>query len=260
MVPIIITVVLTIAGIITASILLKKYIKTDRAKNIALIVLSVGTVLVHYSSIIYHWIGHAIDPDQIRSVYRFLCSSPNLLMPIYPCNVVMIMCVINAFIKDKKSRVFEFFSDFIFVFGIVAAIVGLIANGDYFSGYAPDYDVLKSAVAHGFMLTNIIAISLFGYFKVDTPRNMVNVIIGLGVVSLDALYCNLVIYVFSGYNTMINWNAMFLFRSPIGGVSFLTYYYLAPLFILVAFIVLSLYELIAYKKEDRYWNKLKKKA
>ena len=256
MTGLIITIILTILLSITAVIVAKKTAKTDKAKKVWIIVAACGTVVVHYSSLIYHAIGNAVSPDHITSVYSFLQSNPNLVLPIYPCNVVMWLCLILAFLPKKDGKTYRFLVDFCFIFGVVSAFVGLCANGDYFNqNIAKDYDICKSAVAHGFMMTNVLLLPVLGYFKLDTIRNSINVFFGVVLMAIIGLVDDAIISVIGSVELMQQYNAMFLFKSPIDGLPFLTFYILGPVFVIGTFSVLTLIEFFALPKEERWYSK-----
>jgi hypothetical protein len=102
----------------------KKYIKTDKSKNIVLLLSALVTIIFHYSSFIYLSItGNA-------SV-EYLKNTPNLLLPIYPCNVVMWGCLIYGIMKNKESKGTMFLADYLFWFGIFSTLVGMFANVDF---------------------------------------------------------------------------------------------------------------------------------
>ena len=73
--------------IITGLFLCKKLVKKQKSQNIALLLAAILTILCHYSSILYHYL-------KTGSAMEFLRNNPNLLFPIYPCNVVMWGCLI----------------------------------------------------------------------------------------------------------------------------------------------------------------------
>ena len=102
-----------IAVIAIGLLCVKKYCKSERIKDILLIASSIFTVFCHYSSLLYH---HFTDGQAME----YLSHNPNLLLPIYPCNVVMWSCVVYALLKNKNSRVGRFLCDYIFWFGIVS--------------------------------------------------------------------------------------------------------------------------------------------
>lgn len=108
MVGLIITIVVSILLSIAAVIIASKTAKTDKAKRIWIIAAVCGTVLIHYSSIVYHAIGHAVAPDQISTVLNFVECNPNLVLPIYPCNVVMWLCLILHFYRKKTLKPIDF--------------------------------------------------------------------------------------------------------------------------------------------------------
>ena len=85
---------LIIAALLTV---VKKTVKSVKAQNILLLVSPIVTILFHYSTLIFHAVtgGAAFD---------YLKSNPNLLLPIYPCNVVMWSCLILAFVKKNGFK------------------------------------------------------------------------------------------------------------------------------------------------------------
>ena len=114
--------ILIIVGIV---ILLKRYVKSSKLQDIVLFIVSLLTVICHYSSILYHYL---LDGSQMN----FLRSNPNLLLPIYPCNVVMWCCLILGLTKKKESKFGLFLCDYIFWFGLISSLVGMFFNVDFF--------------------------------------------------------------------------------------------------------------------------------
>ena len=104
--------------------LIKKYVKHERTPNVILVVAAVFTIVFHYSSFVFKLVtgGNAME---------YLSETPNLILPIYPCNVVMWSALIFAFLKNKKSRVGSFLADYLFWFGIISTLVGMFANVDF---------------------------------------------------------------------------------------------------------------------------------
>ena len=74
--------------------IIKKRVKTERAKNILLLVAPIITLLVHYSQFIY-------DVMTGGDIVAHLGANPNLYMPLYPCNIVMWLTLIFALLKTK---------------------------------------------------------------------------------------------------------------------------------------------------------------
>lgn len=260
MTGLIITIVISILLCVGAVIIADMTAKTDKAKRIWIIVAACGTVFVHYSSLIYHGIGHAVAPDQISTIYDFVTCNPNLVLPIYPCNLVMWLCLILAFLPKKDTKTYRFLVDFCFIFGAVSAFVGICANGDYFNPVVvKDYDIFKSAIAHGFMLTNVLLLPVFGYYKLDTIKNTINVAAGVVLMALVGLLDDAIVAVVGGVDTMNQYNAMFLWKSPIEAVPFLKFYIVGPIFIVATFGILTLIETIKLPREERWYSKISRK-
>jgi hypothetical protein len=239
-----------IAVIVLGLWLLKKQIKQDRAQNITFFAAAIFTILFHYSSFIFKlFAGGAME---------YLSETPNLLLPIYPCNIVMWSALIFAFLKNKKSRVGEFFADYLFWFGIVSTLVGMFANVDFINNPTlADYENVKSIVAHATLLFNILLLPLFGYIKIDVWRNVKNIILSIIVMAVIGGYCNLVFYALSSKDAAYNVNSMFLLHSPFEGAEFLTYPVIALIAIPIYLAVFIICDLCAHKKEDRFYSKKK---
>ena len=118
----------------------KKYIKTEKAKNLVLLLSAILTIVCHYSSFIYLNITNG-------ATIQYLKENPNLLLPIYPCNVVMWGCLIYGLMKNKESKGAMFLADYLFWFGIFSTLVGMFANVDFINNPSlKDYEVTKSIV------------------------------------------------------------------------------------------------------------------
>ena len=228
--------------------LVKKYIRQDRAQNITFFAAAAFTILFHYSSFIFKlFAGGAIE---------YLSETPNLILPIYPCNVVMWSALIFAFLKNKKSRVGEFFADYLFWFGIVSTLVGMFANVDFINNPTlADYENVKSIAAHATLLFNVLLLPLFGYIKIDVMRNIKNIFISVLVMAAVGIYCNLVFYALVSEAAAYDINSMFLLHSPFGGLDFLTYPVISLIAIPIYFAVFVVCDLCAHKKGERFHNR-----
>lgn len=228
--------------------LVKKYIRQDRAQNITFFAAAAFTILFHYSSFIFKlFAGGAIE---------YLSETPNLILPIYPCNVVMWSALIFAFLKNKKSRVGEFFADYLFWFGIVSTLVGMFANVDFINNPTlADYENIKSIAAHATLLFNVLLLPLFGYIKIDVMRNIKNIFISVLVMAAVGIYCNLVFYALVSEAAAYDINSMFLLHSPFGGLDFLTYPVISLIAIPIYFAVFVVCDLCAHKKGERFYNR-----
>ena len=153
--------------------IIKKYVKRECTKNLIFGVAAVFTILFHYSTLGFKLLtnGNAME---------YLRDTPNLILPIYPCNVVMWSALIFAFLKNKNSRVGKFFADYLFWFGIISTLVGMFANVDFINNPTlADYNNFKSIAAHATLLFNVLLLPIFGHIKIDIKRNLVNIIISI---------------------------------------------------------------------------------
>lgn len=239
--------ILIIAAIL---VLLKK--KGARA-DVLLVIAPLLTILCHYSSLPYHWFkdGMAID---------FLRSNPNLLLPIYPCNVVMWCCLIFGSDRNRGSRFGQFLADYIFWFGILSAPVGMIVNIDFFRNPTfADYDVTKGVLAHAFMLFNVLLLPTFGYIKIDLPKNLKHIFFSELMMLALGVYCNLVFTVLDSEKTAYYVNSMFLIHSPFDDTRLLTYPLIAAVALVLYFAVFWIAELIKYPKGERWTDRIRAK-
>ena len=215
--------------IIGLLILFKKTCKSEKSKYIVILFASLTTILCHYSSLPYHFFTDG-------KAFEFLKSNPNLVLPIYPCNVVMWLCLVFGIIKNKSTKFGSFLVDYIFWFGILSALVGMFVNIDFIREPSLlNYDVTKGIVAHATMLFNVLILPVFGFVKIKLERNLYHIILSVVMMLFIGLYCNLLIEVIADSDYAYHVNSMFLIHSPFEAVPFLTY----PLISLVAFLLYS---------------------
>ena len=227
----------------------KKYAKAERTQNIILTTAAAFTIVLHYSSFIFKLLsgGDAIE---------YLTQTPNLILPIYPCNVVMWSALIFAFLRDKRSRLGSFFIDYLFWFGIVSTLVGMFANVDFINNPTlADYENFKSITAHATLLFNILLLPIFGYVKTDVKRNITNIIISIFVMAAIGCYCNLVFHALVSEAAAYDVNSMFLIHSPFEGLDFLTYPVISLIAVPIYFSVFVICDLCVHKKGERFYNK-----
>lgn len=223
--------------------LIKKYVKRERTKNLIFCVAAVFTILFHYSTLGFKMLtdGNAME---------YLRDTPNLILPIYPCNVVMWSALIFAFLKNKDSRVGNFFADYLFWFGIISTLVGMFANVDFINNPTlADYNNFKSIAAHATLLFNVLLLPIFGHIKINVKRNLVNIVISIFVMAAIGFYCNLVFYVLVSAEAAYDVNSMFLIHSPFAGLDFLTYPVIALMAIPIYFAVFVICDRIFQRKK-----------
>lgn len=242
-------------AVITALLItVKKTVKSEKGHNILLLISASVTILFHYSSLIFRVItgGEAIE---------YLRNNPNLILPIYPCNVVMWSCLIIGIIKNKSSRAFDILADYIFWFGIFSTLVGMFANVDFIMNPTlKDYEITKSIVAHATLLFNVLLLPLFGKIKIDFFKNMKNMLFSVIGMYAIGLYCNLVFRVLVSPGKAYDVNSMFIIHSPFGGLEFLTYPIIAIVALVLYFILFTVCDIIKNEEGERWFDKLRSAA
>ena len=241
---------LLLAIIALALFFVKKYVKTTRGENILLLVSALVTIIFHYSTFIFRFIT---DNDALW----YLGDNPNLILPIYPCNVVMWSCLIFALLKNENSKIKMLIADYVFWFGIFSTLVGMFANVDFIKNPTlADYDITKSIVAHATLLFNVLLLFLFGKIKLDFWRNMKSMVISVIVMYVIGLYCNLIFEVLVSAEEAYDVNSMFIIHSPFEGLNFLVYPVIAAIALVLYFILFTVLDIIKHKKGERWFNKL----
>ena len=234
--------------------LVKRFVKKDRTKNIILLAAAIFTILFHYSSFFFKLLSG-------DGAIEYLKETPNLILPIYPCNVVMWSALLFAFLKNKASRVGNLFADYLFWFGIFSTLVGMFANVDFIKNPTlADYENFKSIAAHATLLFNVFLLPLFGHVKIHVKRSMVNMTLSVLAMAVIGGYCNLVFSVLVSQEAAYDVNSMYLMHSPFEGLSFLTYPVIALLALPLYFALFVLCDLIAHKSGERFYNRRKKQG
>jgi len=242
-----------IAIIAVALAICKKHVKSEKAQNTLFLSAAIFTILCHYSSLLYH---HFLD----GSAFTYLKHNPNLILPIYPCNVVMWCALIYGLCKSKDSKFSAFLSDYIFWFGIASTLVGMFANVDFIRNPTlADFDITKGIVAHAILLFNVLLFAVFGRIKIDFKRNILNIVISIIMMYVIGLYCNLLFTVIGSEALAYEVNSMFIIHSPFEGLDFLKYPVIAFVAAALYFILFHVSELIAHKKGERWFDKISKR-
>lgn len=225
-------------------VIVKITVRSEKAQRILFLISAVVTILFHYSSFLLLLIKGEGASDYLR-------SNPNLILPIYPCNVVMWSCLILPLLKEK-SKLRELLTDYVFWFGLVSTLVGMFANVDFIRNPTlADYDIAKSVIAHATLLFNLMMLPVFGKIKINLWRNMKNIFISVVGMYVIGLYCNLIFEVVGSPEKAYEVNSMFIIHSPFEGLDFLRYPVIALVALVLYFVVFLICDMIKNKKGGR---------
>ena len=240
--------ILAIVGLLFIA---KKWVRSERAKYALLLVAPLVTVVFHYSGFLYRLLGAG-------GAIAYLGENPNLILPIYPCNVVMWCALIYGLLKNKESRFALLLSDYVFWFGLISTLVGMFANVDFIvNPTLADFEVTKSIVAHATLLFNLLLIPVFGLLRPDFKRNMNNITISVVAMYIIGLYCNLVFEVLVGAQRAYDINSMFLIHSPFEGVAFLRYPLISIVALMLYFALFIVCDIIRMPRGARWFNRVR---
>lgn len=229
-----------LSGLLTAVLLWLSGRKTvdQKTKNRILKIAAVLTVVIHYSNI---WVDFFASGGSAT-------VENNHILPVYPCNVVMWMLLIAAFLRDKQGLAFRLLGEFCLFGGTICGIVGIVLNANFDSNPTlADYDVLKGLLSHSTMLFGCLYM-LVGRFVTVRVFNAVSVTFGLGCFVLCGLVVDSLYMAFG----MEPPDGMFLRSNP---------YFDTPVIVLgvgaivVLFAALALWEL-RLPREERWYTKL----
>ena len=228
----------------------KKWIRSEMARRIILLVAPIVTIAFHYSSFIYHLIftGGGIE---------YLSNTPNLILPIYPCNIVMWCALFYGLMSNKDSRLAMLLSDYIFWFGIASTLVGMFANVDFIvNPTLRDFEVTKSIVAHATLLFNVLLIPVLGLLRPKFSRNMLNMVISVIGMYVIGLYCNLIFSALVSPESAYDINSMFIIHSPFEGLPFLRYPIIAIVALAIYLAIFTICDMISSPRGERWFNRV----
>ena len=239
--------ILAISALLIGS---KKWVRSERAKRVLLLIAPLVTIAFHYSSFLYRQFvaGGSI---------QYLAENPNLILPIYPCNVVMWCALIYGLLASKDSKIALLLSDYVFWFGIASTLVGMFANVDFINNPTlANFEITKSILAHATLLFNMLLIPVFGLLRPDFFRNMKNMVISVIAMYVIGLYCNLIFTVFVSAEMAYYKNSMFILHSPFEGVPFLRYPLIAAVALVLYLILFTVCDIINTPRGHRWFDRV----
>ena len=230
-----------ISGALTALLIFifVKRINTERGKNLVLKTVAVLTVIIHYSVLLVEYLRDG-GTAYVGNTY---------ILPMYPCNVIMWLFLILAFLDNKKGIVFRVLSEFCFLVGTVCVIVGIVFNFNFDSTPTLlDYEVLKGLLSHSVLLVGCLYLYFGKYVKIGI-FNSVSLFFGF----LTFVICGTaVILLFTAFDIPVV-DGFYLKEVPGIGVSSVI---LGFLLVLVVFGIYALTEL-RLPCEKRWYSRVK---
>ena len=223
-------------------VICNKFIKNQSAKDKILKVSAILTVIIHYSTLYvdYFSTGSASVDN-------------TMLIPVYPCNVVMWLLVIVAFMKNRRGKFYNVLVEMTFYIGMVGGIVGILFNEIYISNpNLGDWDVMNGLLSHSTMLFGCTYLLVGKYMNIRVS-NVLSVFYGLLLLLVDGI---VVIGLYKLFN-MDPPNSMYLLENPFPEITWFNTGIIGVLGLCIVFIITVIYEQVALVEENRWYTKIK---
>lgn len=236
----VISAVITIGLLVLCGI----FVKQDKYKRLILKIAAILTVVLHYSAVYVDFF----------STGTAIVESP-LILPIYPCNIVMWLLVICAFLKKPESKVAKVLYEFTFYAGVVCGIIGIVLNENYANNPTlANWFSLKGLLSHSTMVFGCLYILVGRFIKIRVS-NCISVFLGLCLFLVDGAIIN-GLYLACGLGKC---NSMYLQAPPFANMPWLNTYVMGCMALILVFAITVVFEQCALKKEDRWYTLLKVK-
>lgn len=220
------------------------FVKGDKYKRLILKIAAITTVILHYSSLY-------VDFFKTGSAS---IESP-MILPIYPCNVMMWLLVICAFMKSYDSKLARIILEFTFYAGVFCGILGIVFNEVYDNNPTlTNWNSLKGLLSHSTMIFGCAYLLFAKYIKIRV-FNCISAFCGLCLFLVDGLIINGLYAIFK----LDPVNSMYLLEPPYSKLPWINTYLIGVFALLLVFAITAIYEQIALKKEDRWYSLLKDK-
>ena len=235
--------IIAIIATVIVMIICKKTIKSDKTKDIVLKVVSILVVALHYSSVYVDFFKNGGSAT----------IGSNMILPVYPCNIIMWMLVIVAFMKNRESKLYQTLSEYTFIGGTLCGLIGVFFNFNFLDTPSfADYTVLKGLLSHSVMIFGTVYLFVFKYAKLEVVRTMRSIFYGLLIFTVIGFIINFSFAIFSVPSV----NAMYMLEPPIPEVPILNFFTIGALALLLSFIGLNIYEIFTLPKEERFITKM----
>ena len=219
----------------------KKLVKTENNKRLVFLFITLSTVLIHYSIMLYQYAKGL----EVEIGY-------NMFLPAYPCNVMMWVSFVLAFLRTD-SRGFDVLKDFVAYVGTVCGVAGLMFNINFLNNPVFDFENVKSLVSHATMIAGCLYLFTMKYVKVDTIHNVLSCLIGSTIFVASGLYTNFIVEKVLLDESM---NAMFM--NGMDKYTYINFFPIGLVGLLLLTIFTTVYETICYEKNERWYEKIRK--
>lgn len=230
-----------VATLISAAVIFALcFFKNKRLNEIAIWVLAISTIIIHFSGL---WYGYFFEGDNTISV--------EYMIPVFPCHICMWLLVISATLLNHDGPIARVIKDFTFWGGTVCGSIGIILNENFAATPTlTDFYVLKGLLSHSTMILGCVLLLALGYVKIGVWRSLLSVLAGLVLFFIDGTIANAAFLKY-GYG---EFNAMFLQFPPYENLPFVNFYLIVILSLSVTFITSAIYEQITLPHEKRWYN------
>ena len=237
---------MVISAVITAGLLVVAglFVKKEQYKRLILKILAIVTVVLHFSDLYVEFFQNG----------SATVASPQLL-PIHPCNVIMWLLLVSAFLKNYNKKAEKVVLEFTFYAGIVCGTIGIVLNENF--GNNPtlsDWSVFKGLLSHSTMIMGCIYILVAKFIKIRVS-NCISVFLGLCLFIVDGLIINGLYKLFG----LGECNSMYLQHAPLSELPWFNTWLMGIFALILVFGVTALYEQFALKREDRWYMIIKDK-
>lgn len=226
---------LTILGLILSRIFIKKY----SHKKTLLKIFAILTVCIHFSSLYVDFF-----------TYGYAKIESPMILPIYPCNVLMWLLVICAFLKNDNSKIAKHLYEFTFYGGVICGIIGIVLNENFASNPTLlNWFSIKGLLSHSTMVFGSAFILVGKFIKINVS-NCISVFLGLCLFLVDGYIINGLYYIF-GLNPC---NSMYLLSSPLPQITWFNTYTMGLIGLALVFVITNIVEFFTLQKDERFLN------
>lgn len=230
----VISTIITIVLLVLAGI----FVKSEKWKRIILRFFAVITVVLHFSDLY-------VDFFTTGSAK---VASPQLL-PIFPCNVLMWLLLIGAYLKNYDNKFAKVLLEFVFYAGIVCGTLGIVLNENFDSNPTlTDWSVLKGLLSHSTMIFGCIYILVARFIKIRVV-NCLSIFLGLCFFLVDGAIINGLYAIFH----LKPCNSMYMLEPALSSAPWLSQALMGVFGIMLAFVITAIYEQIALPKHERWY-------